>query len=255
MRCDPAEFIIRKAVRPRVDDRRKGTLTKTERAPPEGLVVSSRFLPATSTLFNRKLERLRYFSRKMQKAIAPRFTRSAIAFCLGIVLSIVINTVITSQLSPLLAQTARPNTVAQTVYQNLPFLPLENEYLSQSGEVASGNTLLSRLLRYHEYVKSRPVNYRFDWQLTFADYFGINELIKADRYPGHETLTVNPLEGDREAITSLTREQRNELIDTLLAIYNPQTDTPQQPTVTPNNSEEQKPSLPQPGDADLLLLE
>ena len=163
---------------------------------------------------------MRYFSRKIKQI--------TIAFSLGLLLSIVLNTGVVTQLSPVLGQTVNPNTVAQTVYQNLSFLPLENEYLDRSGEVASGNTLLSRLLRYHEYVKSRPVNYRFDWQLTFADYFGINEPIKANRYPGHETLTVNPLEGDREIITSLTRQQRNQLIDTLLAIYNPQTDTPQQ---------------------------
>lgn len=189
---------------------------------------------------------MRYFLRKIKQ--------NAIAFSLGLILSFAIDTGFIVQLSPLLSQTARPNTVAEQAYQNLSFLPLENEYMTQSGEVASGNTLLSRLLRYHEYVKSRPVNYRFDWQLTFADYFGINELIRANRYPGHETLTVNPLEGDREIITSLTRQQRNQLIDTLLAIYNPQTETTQQEVTTPSNtSEEQKPSLPQPGDADLLL--
>lgn len=198
---------------------------------------------------------MRYFSRKIKQiTISAKPSRFIIAFSLGLLLSFVLNTGFIVQLSPLLSQTARPNTVAEQVYQNLSFLPLENEYMTQSGEVASQNTLLSRLLRYHEYVKSRPVNYRFDWQLTFADYFGINELIRANRYPGHETLTVNPLEGDRQVITSLTRQQRNQLIDTLLAIYNPQSDTPQQEVTTPNNTlEEQKPSLPQPGDADLLL--
>lgn len=198
---------------------------------------------------------MRYFSRKIKQiTISAKPSRFTIAFSLGLLLSFVLNTGFIVQLSPLLSQTARPNTVAEQVYQNLSFLPLENEYMTQSGEVASQNTLLSRLLRYHEYVKSRPVNYRFDWQLTFADYFGINELIRANRYPGHETLTVNPLEGDRQVITSLTRQQRNQLIDTLLAIYNPQSDTPQQEVTTPNNTlEEQKPSLPQPGDADLLL--
>ena len=189
------------------------------------------------------------------KFIQRKIKQIAIAFCGGLVLSIVINTGVIAQLSPTLGQTVSPEVVVRQVYQNLSFLPLENEYISQSGEVASQNTLLSRLLRYHEYVKSRPLNYRFDWQLTFADYFGINEAIKADRYPGHETLTINPMESDRKIITSLTRQQRNELIDTLLAIYNPPTETtPEQPANTPNNSsEERKPSLPQPGDADLLL--
>ena len=177
-----------------------------------------------------------------------------IAFCLGLVLSLLINTGLTIQLSPVSGQTVRPDMVVEQVYQNLSFLPLENKYISQtSGDVAAQNTLMLRLLRYHEYVKGRPLNYRFDWQLTFADYFGINEPIQANRYPGYETLTINPMESDREIITSLTREQRNQLIDTLLAIYNPQEDTPQQPTVNPNNSSEEQPSLPQPGDADLLL--
>lgn len=190
---------------------------------------------------------MRYFSRKIKQI--------AIAFSLGLLLSLVTNTGFITRLSPLSAQIVRPEMVVDRVYQNLSFLPLENEYISQiTGEVASQNTLILRLLRYHEYIKSRPLNYRFDWQLTFADYFGINETIQANRYPGYETLKVNPMEGDREIITSLTRQQRNQLIDTLLAIYNPQTNTPEQPATTPSNSsEERKPSLPQPGDADLLL--
>lgn len=199
---------------------------------------------------------MKYFSHQIEQiAISAKVRYLAIAF-LGLLLSFVINTGVITRLSPVLGQIVRPNMVAEQVYQNLSFLPLENEYISQtSGEVASQNTLILRLLRYHEYVKSRPLNYRFDWQLTFADYFGINEPIKADRYPGNEILTVNPMENDREILTSLTRQQRNELIDTLLAIYNPQTETTsEQPATTPNNSsEETKPSLPQPGDADLLL--
>lgn len=199
---------------------------------------------------------MKYFSHQIEQiAISAKVRYLAIAF-LGLLLSFVINTGVITRLSPVLGQIVRPNMVAEQVYQNLSFLPLENEYISQtSGEVASQNTLILRLLRYHEYVKSRPLNYRFDWQLTFADYFGINEPIKADRYPGNEILTVNPMENDREILTSLTRQQRNELIDTLIAIYNPQTETTsEQPATTPNNSsEETKPSLPQPGDADLLL--
>lgn len=212
------------------------------------MLVSFYLLVATSYLLIllTKGRKLRFIQRKIKQI--------AIAFGLGLVLSFVINTGISTQLSPVLGQTVRPEMVAEQVYQNLSFLPLENKYISQSGEVASQNTLMLRLLRYHDYVKSRPLNYRFDWQLTFADYFGINEPIKTDRYPGHETLTVNPIEGDREIITSLTRQQRNELIDILLAIYNPQETTPEQPANTPDDSlEEGKPSLPQPGDADLLL--
>ena len=182
-----------------------------------------------------------------------------IAFCLGVILSFAINAGITIKSSPVLGQSMRPEMVAEKVYQSLDFLPLENEYIDRtSGQVASKNTLMLRFLSYHEYLKSRPLLYRFDWQLTFADYFNINEPMEADRYPGHRTLTTNPLEGDRKIIANLTRTQRNQLIDTLLAIYNPQAEvTPQQPATTPNESSEERnnnrPSLPQPGDADLLL--
>lgn len=183
-----------------------------------------------------------------------------LAFCLGIILSISGNIGIITHLSPVLGQDIdiRPEAVADIIYQRLPYLPLENEYISQeSGRVSPNSTLLLRLIRYHEYVKSRPLKYRLDWQLTFADYFDINEPIQSDRYPGYDTLTANPLKSDRNIITKLTRSQRNELIDALLAIYDPQTETePQQPTTTPNNSPEERndpPVLPQPGDADLLL--
>ena len=180
------------------------------------------------------------------------------ALCLSIFLSSISNSGIFSQLSPASAQTIRPDVAAEQLYQRLSFLPLENEYTNQtSGEIDSDNTLMGRFIRYHEYVKSRPLRYRFDWQLTFADYFDINEPIKDNRYPGHKTLAVNPLEQDRSVITKLTREQRNQLIDVLLAIYNPQTTTSQEPASIPNDSIEQRnstPSLPQPGDADLLLL-
>lgn len=182
-----------------------------------------------------------------------------LAFCLGIFISLVGNLDPIRLLSPVLGQDIRPEMVAELVYQRLPNLPLENEYISKTtNQVATNSTLMLRFIRYHEYVKSRPVKYRLDWQLTFADYFDLNEPIQTDRYPGFDTLTASPLESDRAIITKLTRAQRNQLIDTLLAIYNPQTETPaQQPATTPNNSPTQRkpntPVLPQPGDADLLL--
>lgn len=192
---------------------------------------------------------LRHFQHKIRQI--------SLGFCLSVALSLLINSGMIIKLLPVLGQSIRPEMVAQQVYERISFLPLENEYINQtSGDKASQNTLMLRFLRYHEYVKSRPLQYRFDWQLTFADYFDINEPMKADRYPGYKTLTVNPLQSDRDIITKLTRSQRNQLIDTLLAIYNPQTETtPTQPATTPNNPAEErnKPSLPQPGDADLLL--
>jgi hypothetical protein len=190
--------------------------------------------------------------------------RIILAFCLGILLSVIGNVGILLQSAPILGQSVSPNVspnvspemAAESVYQRLPYLPLENEYFSQkSGQVIPNSTLIMRFIRYHEYVKSRPLKYRLDWQLTFADYFGINEVIQTDRYPGAETLTKNPYESDRKIIISLTRSQRNQLIDTLVAIYNPPREKPQPPATTPDNSTEEidnAPVLPQPGDADLL---
>lgn len=199
------------------------------------------------------IKNYRYFlERKTKQIILP--------FCLGIMLSVLGNSLFFEGLSPAFGQnqTIRPTVAAEQIYQRLSFLPLENEYSDRtSGDIVTNNTLMLRFIRYHEYVKSRPLGYRFDWQLTFADYFDINEPIKANRYPGYKTLAVNPLEKDREFITQLTRDQRNQLIDTLLAIYSPQDETFEQPVDSSNDSIEKRntePSLPQPGDADLLLL-
>lgn len=62
-----------------------------------------------------------------------------------------------------IAQNTRPRDVWQQVYQQLPDLPLENKYVNkETGKVDSENTLVSRLVRYHVYVKGRPPNYRLD---------------------------------------------------------------------------------------------
>jgi hypothetical protein len=82
------------------------------------------------------------------------------------------------------------------VYKQLPNLPLENKYVSrESGKVSPDNTLVSRLIEYHIYVKGRAPNYRLDWKLTLADYLGANELIQDTTYPGAKTLRQNPIEG------------------------------------------------------------
>ena len=157
------------------------------------------------------------------------------------------------------AQNLRPETVAAEVYQIFPSLSSENQYFSQeTKEVDADNTLISRLIRYHQYVKNRPLKYRLDWKLTLADYFGVNEPIREFRYPGSSTLQSNPLEGDRAVIKSLSRLQRNQLVDTLVSIYSGQQQNSSQPNSPasdrslPSNSSP-LPQLPQPGDADLLL--
>ncbi|NEP41175.1 MAG: hypothetical protein F6K35_18895, partial [Okeania sp. SIO2H7] len=119
-----------------------------------------------------------------------------------------------------IVQLQRPTEIWPQVYQQLPDLPLENNYLSEdTGEADTDNTLVGRLVRYHFYVKGRPPNFRFDWKLTLADYLGANELMQESVYPGYESLRENPMEGDRQAIKNLTREQRNALIDVLVEIF------------------------------------
>ncbi|MGI0480455.1 hypothetical protein ACN4EE_06660 [Geminocystis sp. CENA526] len=157
-----------------------------------------------------------------------------------------------------LAQRLTPEVVAQKVYEKIPDLPKGNDYISvSSGERAIENTLVSRMIRYHEFVKARPLTYRLDWKLTLADYLRKNEIIDEQRYPGRSTLTQNPLEFDRAIIDRLTMQQREELVNVLVSIYNP---TPEE-TKGENRSKPSESSsppssgfvLPQPGDANLLL--
>lgn len=164
---------------------------------------------------------------------------------------------IISQQETAIALTPRltPETIAQSIYEQMPDLPQENHYLSSNtGEIAPQNTLISRLVRYHQFVKSRPVAFRLDWKLTLADYLGYNETMRAENYPGFSTLTQNPFNQDREIIKNLTREQRDQLVDTLAQIHQPSP----QPSSTPEEKPEQtspSPSfiLPRTGGADLLM--
>ncbi|MEA5470419.1 hypothetical protein [Spirulina sp. 06S082] len=165
---------------------------------------------------------------------------------------------------PAFAQTRQAIKDAEDVYQLLPNFPQENQYISQdSGEIASQNTLVARLIYYHIYLKNRPPQYRFDWKLTLADYLGANETILSSRYSGTRTLRDNPLKGDIAIIDRLTRQQREELIQTLVRVFNPNIDNNNQDSSSPlpDNSESQPNSpnssgdrrFPKPGDAQLLL--
>lgn len=159
--------------------------------------------------------------------------------------------------NPVMAQSVRSQDLWRQVYQQLPDLPLENQYVNQqSGKVDSDNTLASRLIRYHMFVKGRPPNFRLDWKLTIADYLDANELIEEEVYPGADTLRENPLVGDRAVIQRLTRVQRNTLIQTLVNIFNPS-----QTQIAPSRGRMQErsptpptsvPTQPQPGDAQRL---
>jgi hypothetical protein len=147
----------------------------------------------------------------------------------------------------------------QQVYQLLPELPRENQYVNQeTGKVAESNTLISRLIRYHVYVKARPVNFRLDWKLTLADYLGANERISASTYPSGDTLRTNPLPGDVAVIQGLTRTQREALVQTLVDVFVAKAETtPATPTASPS-PQTRSPVVepvrePRPGDAQLLL--
>jgi hypothetical protein len=121
------------------------------------------------------------------------------------------------------AQRVRPDGVWQQVYDRLPNLPRENQYISQeTGKAVPNNTLVSRLIRYHVYVKNRPTQYRLDWKLTLADYLNRNEPIEESTYPGRADLKKNPMEADIAAIEKLNRAERDALVQVLFESFNPQ---------------------------------
>lgn len=126
---------------------------------------------------------------------------------------------------PVVAQTAPPpgqtriQEAWQQVYKEIPDLPLENQYVNrETGKVDPNNTLVSRLIRYHYFIKGRPVGFRLDWKYTLADYLGINEPMQADGYPGSDNLRKNPFESDRAVIQKLNRKQRAALVQSLVNV-------------------------------------
>lgn len=148
------------------------------------------------------------------------------------------------------------------VYVALPEFPLENQYVDvESGDIAEENTLANRLIRYHLFVKGRPVQNRFDWKLTLADYLGANEPILAFNYPGNDTLESNPLTGDQAAISQMNRAERDRLVEVLVTIFTNGSLTPAeapsedpQPSVPAPVIPAPAPILTEPGSADQLLF-
>ncbi len=160
-------------------------------------------------------------------------------------------------IQPASAQRITPSDVWQLVYQQLPDFPRENKYISkENGKVAENNTLANRLIRYHIYTKGRAPIYRLDWKLTLADYLGANEIMYDTSYPGNDSLRENPIEGDRKAIKSLTRSQRDALVQVLVNIFNPtptsQTSPAPSLNTTPSPTTSTTPQPPQRGGAELL---
>ncbi|MEM9542198.1 MAG: hypothetical protein AAGA60_22235 [Cyanobacteria bacterium P01_E01_bin.42] len=179
-------------------------------------------------------------------------------FALGLAIVVTLG----SDRPALFAQTLQTVRDAERAYEILPNFPKENQYISrESGEVESGNTLLARLIYYHIYLKNRPPQYRFDWKLTLADYLGANESMLSERYSGTRTLRDNPLKADIAVIDGLTRAQREELIMTLIQVFDPNYGDPNSSPAA-NNGESRSDEVsesdrdedfPEPGDAQLLL--
>ena len=115
------------------------------------------------------------------------------------------------------AQVVRTGDIAQKIYVELPGVPLENQYFNKKiNKIDLNNTLISRMIRYHAYVKGRPVSLRLDWKLTIADYLGVNDIMDLATYPGQDILSVNPMDSDRAAINTLPRQTRDRLIERLI---------------------------------------
>ncbi|TAF39726.1 MAG: hypothetical protein EAZ69_00400 [Oscillatoriales cyanobacterium] len=123
------------------------------------------------------------------------------------------------------------------VYEKLPDLPIENNYISkETGKVDPNNTLVGRLIRYHVFVKGRPPNYRFDWKLSLADYLGAT--------PDY----LNPMERDRAAIQSLNRKQRDALVQALVDVFTENSGRGRTPAAgTKPQGRETSPEIPQTG--------
>jgi|GEM_PF-376810 len=167
---------------------------------------------------------------------------------------------------PASAQSVNVGDLVPLVYETLPYIPLENDYRDLEGNPAPQSTLLSRFVRYHTFVQQRSPLFRLDWKLTLADYLGQNETMFRDSYPNHNTLEENPFERDVEAIRTLTRAQREELVNTLVDLLNPLGSQPTPPSSvveeTPATTPQTRPGMgtdaplpqePRPGDAQLLM--
>jgi len=126
-----------------------------------------------------------------------------------------------------IAQIISADGVSDRVYEAVPDLPRENQYISkETGKVAEKNTLVARLIRYHLYVKGRPPFYRLDWKLTLADYLGVNGLLNDSDYPSRDQLNQNPLKGDVAAVRQLNLAQRNALVQALTDAFSTQIRAP-----------------------------
>ncbi|MEO1591367.1 MAG: hypothetical protein AAFU71_08765 [Cyanobacteria bacterium J06632_22] len=121
-----------------------------------------------------------------------------------------------------------PVEIATQVYTQHPDLPLENGYFNADGTPATDSTLVSRLIRYHLFVKDRPANFRLDWKLTLADYLGAFQPMDAQFYPQQDDLQAagGLMASDQTAVANMSRDQRNRLAQSLFEIFTGQSATP-----------------------------
>lgn len=121
---------------------------------------------------------------------------------------------------PAFAQRLRDLTfTVDRIYERLPDLPLDNHYATLAGRTAAESTWVKRVLLYHIRTKGRLPTSRFDWRLTFADYLEANVPMYASQYPGADSFSTNPLNGDRDRFQGLSRQDRSELLTTILDVY------------------------------------
>jgi hypothetical protein len=143
------------------------------------------------------------------------------------------------------------------VYEKLPDLPIENNYISkETGKVDPNNTLVGRLIRYHVFVKGRPPNYRFDWKLSLADYLGATpDYLVESVYPGGDVLRENPMERDQTVIQGLNRSQRDALVQALVDVFSGNSGRVRPPAAGEKPEERSNsPEIPQPQPGDAKLL-
>jgi hypothetical protein len=174
-----------------------------------------------------------------------RISSTLMASMSSVLIATALATVLPEMLTqpPALAQRVRPEGVWQIVYERMPSLPKENQYVNkESGKVDADNTLAGRLIRYHLYVAGRSPLYRFDWKLTLADYLGLglNGAFDETSYPSRAALRTNPVEGDRAAIKQLNRAQREALVQALVDAFS--SPTASSPQVTPASPSQRSPS-------------
>jgi hypothetical protein len=159
-----------------------------------------------------------------------------------------------------------PKIVASEIYQVLPNLPLENQYIrKETNKVAADSTLIERFIQYHTNVKGRSPGFRMDWKMSLADYLGVNDYLTEITYPGHAFLKTSPMKGDRAAIQALSRQQREALIQSLVDHYTAGAQTAEAAPPAPSPQPKAPPvalpavptapqlkPIPRPGDAKLL---